>query len=131
MLHPDFKSILVEIMRNRSYSFSPFLFICHESRHKHKRYTKEIINARWNAAAKSVGVDIDLYHGTRHTTITKYANELMPEQTRLLAGHTSVQTTMTYYGKVNIETERDLLAGKVLILKKFAPNSPLENGKKR
>lgn len=120
--HPDFKPVLMEIMRSRPYPFSPFIFTCKESRHKHRRYTKEILNTRWNAAAKKLKIDINLYHGTRHTTLTKYANLLTPEQTRLLAGHATVQTTLTYYGKVSIETERELMA-KVIPLKKSA-NDP-------
>lgn len=123
--HPDFKPILDGIMKHREYPFSPYLFTCKESRHKHKRYAKEVFNSRWNAAAKAVGVDIDAYHGTRHTTLTEYANTLTPEQTKLLAGHTSVQTTLKYYGRIHIETERALMAGKVVpISAKKSANNP-------
>jgi integrase len=120
-VHPEFKEIMNSLMRHREYPWSPYVFTCKESRHKHKRYTKEIFNSRWNAAAKTVGVDIDLYHGTRHTSITEYANTLTPEQTKILAGHTSVATTMKYYGKVNIETERALMSGKVVPFGKTNP----------
>jgi len=88
-------------MQNRQYPFSPYLFTCKEFRHKHKRYTRNIFNNRWNKAAEKVGVRTDAYHGTRHTRITDYVNILTPEQTRLLAGHASVQTTLKYYGKIN------------------------------
>ena len=132
--HPDFKPILKEIMKHRDYPFSPYMFTCKESRHKHKRFKKEIFNSRWNKAAKEIGVDIDLYHGTRHTTLSKYANKdkLTPEQLKILAGHESVETTMKYYTKVNIETERELLAGKVIPIsaKKSANNPRTKKGSK-
>ena len=115
-VHPDFKPILGQIAEHRAYPWSPYVFTCKESRHKHRRYTKEIFNSRWNAAAKAVGIDIDAYHGTRHTTITHYANTRTPEQTRLLAGHTTVATTLQYYGKVHIETERALMSDNVVPL---------------
>ena len=117
-------------MKQREYPFSPYVFTCKESRHKHKRYTKEIFNSRWNKAAKEIGVDIDAYHGTRHTTLTDYANRLTPEQTKLLAGHTSVQTTLKYYGKIHIETERALMTGNVVSIdsKKSANNPRTEKG---
>ncbi len=114
--HPAFKPIMADLMRSRAYPFSPFIFTCKESRHKHKRYTKEILNSRWNEAARAEGANIDLYHGTRHTTITTYVNMLTPEQTKLLAGHTTVSTTLKYYGKVNIETQRKLLTANVITL---------------
>lgn len=126
--HPDFKPILEQVMKRRDYPFSPYIFTCKESRHKHKRFTKEIFNSRWNKAAKEIGIDIDLYHGTRHTTLSKYVNEdkLTPEQLKIIAGHSSVATTMKYYTKVSIETERELLTGKVIRLdeRKSAPHPP-------
>lgn len=142
--HPDFRPIMKEILEenraekvlyNKAYPWSPYIFTCKESRQKGKRYTKEVFNSRWNKAAEKVGVKIDLYHGTRHTTLTKYANDdkLTPEQLRLLAGHSSVATTMKYYTNVSIETERALLAGKVVEIdkKKSAPNLPPKLEKKK
>jgi integrase len=117
-VHPDFKPMLEKLMKHREFPWSPYVFTCHESKHKHKRYTKEIFNHRWNAACKKVGIKIDLYHGTRHTTATDYANKYTPEQTKILLGHKTVETTMKYYAKVNIETERALMTGKVVSLKK-------------
>lgn len=116
-VHPRFKSTLEALARLREFPFSPYVFTCKESRHKHKRYTKEIFQNRWRKACGEVGVKIDAYHGLRHTTITQYANTLTPEQTKILAGHTSAATTMKYYGRVHVETERALMEGKVTSLK--------------
>lgn len=128
-VHPDFHQTLMHMAKHRECPWSPYVFTCAESEHKHKRYSKGIFNHRWNVAAKKAGIEINLYHGTRHTKINDYVNrmKLSPEQAAMMAGHASVSTTMTYYGKVHLETERELMTGKVrqLPAEKSAPHPRL------
>ena len=98
------------------YPFSSFVFTCKESKHPHKRYTKDIISRLWNDACKAVGVKINLYSGTKHSTVTKMMKQYSPEQVKIATGHASIQSVYRY-GKVEIEDKRALLEGKVFDLK--------------
>ena len=54
---------------------SPFLFVNPSARLSGKRYTHQALNTLWNAASKTVGVDIDLYSGLKHSTASQMVNE--------------------------------------------------------
>lgn len=121
--HSEFKPILNELVRNRTYPFSPFLFTCKESKHIHHRYTKDILSRIVRQACEKVGVKITLYALCKHTSTTKYLKDLhySPEQVKILTGHASIQSVYQYMD-VDLEVKRSLLEGKVTKIRERSVN---------
>jgi integrase len=109
----------IEILESMpvKYPFSPYLFTCDESMHKHKRYTRAIMERLWKeACAKVVGVKITLYEGTKHTTAQAYLDAgYSHDQVQAITDHASIKSVKRY-ARVKLENKRALLDGDVIPL---------------
>ncbi len=107
------------ILRNltTAYPLSPYVFTCRESRHKDKRYTKEILNRLWNEARDSVGETVELYEGTKHSTMQSYLDDGYDyTQVMEISGHKTLKAVQRY-AHSRLERKRDLLNRKVVELR--------------
>jgi hypothetical protein len=76
----------------------------------------------WKRASKAVGVTVDLYGGTRHSTATAFALEAGEENAKALTGH---ETNKAFWRYCQTENARALemaervrqMQGKVLTMK--------------
>lgn len=106
--HKDFIPVLEHMPR--PYPFSPYVFTCKESHHRHKRYTKDILARLWKEACAKAGEDIRMYSGLKHSTCSQYLNVkgLSPEELRDITDHASVESVRRY-GKLELARKRELL----------------------
>ncbi len=103
---------MVQILRDMKHAhpFSPFMFTCESSKQPGKQYTKEILNRIWRDACKKVGVSINLYNGTKHSTAQSYVDcGYTPEQTMLVLGSKSMSTVRHYTEMDKVEIRRNLM----------------------
>lgn len=72
-----------------------------------KIYKLAKLDELWNEACKAVGVQIELYSGTRHSNATQAINAGVDIYAiSQAAGHSSVKTTEKHYLKPNLEAQR-------------------------
>lgn len=73
------------------------LFPNWKARNETRRWTTSTMTKAWNVAARSVGVTVSLYPGTKHTTLTNLARQGV-DATRLqrFAGHADRRSTDHY-----------------------------------
>lgn len=113
-----------EILRSTAPSFSDFVF----SHNGRSHYDNKIMNRIWKEACQSVGVQIRLYNGLRHSRAEQmldagYPIELVSE----LLGHSKIQMTRDMYGRVSQKRITEALE-EVRVLP-FTSNLLLKNGK--
>lgn len=114
-LHSEYKKALEAMPRQ--YPFSPYVFTCKESKHKHHRYTHTIIERLWNQACAKAGENISLYEGTKHSFCSQYlADGYSLEQVVLLTGHANIQS-LKHYAIAEVATKKALLEKKVVPLR--------------
>lgn len=87
-----------EILKSAAPSFSEFVFT-HNGR---SPYDEKILNKIWKEACQSVGVEIKLYNGMRHSKAGQlldagYSMDLVSA----ILGHSKIQMTKDMYGRVS------------------------------
>jgi integrase len=93
---------------------SPHIFVSLRGRLQGKRYTEKTLERRWAAACESVGEDITLYSGTKHSRATQLLNVYGLSKSDLKeAGDWSRMESVDKYAKVEVATRKGLLEGKV------------------
>jgi len=93
---------------------SPYLFVSLKGRLKGKRYAQRTLERIWTAACKSVGEEITLYSGTKHSRATQLLNVYGLSKSELKeAGDWSRMESVDRYAKVEVATRKNLLEGKV------------------
>lgn len=110
----------VEMGKQRSHSMvTPYLFANPGGRTAGHRYTSPFLNALWHAACQSVGVDIDLYSGLKHSTASQMINEDGYSISQVqMAGDWSSVSVVKKYAKTETGRVKALLErGKVMPLR--------------
>jgi hypothetical protein len=96
---------------------SPYLFVQLSSYDKNKRYSATTLHRIWYRACEQVGVDIDLYRGTKTSRasilVNKYGLNLYDLQ---IAGQWSQMSSVKRYGAIETQTVKRLLEGNVVQL---------------
>ena len=73
------------------------LFPNWRARNEARRWTTYTMTRAWNLAAKSVGADVSLYPGTKHTTMTDLARQgVDTKKLQQFAGHADRRSTDHY-----------------------------------
>lgn len=73
------------------------LFPNWKARNETRRWTTSTMTKAWNVAAKSVGVTVSLYPGTKHTTLTHLARQgVDAKRLQRFAGHADRRSTDHY-----------------------------------
>lgn len=92
---------------------SPYFFVNPFSKKEGKHYTLVTLERIWNNACAVMGEDIDLYHGTKHSTASQMINELDYSQSELqMAGDWARLESVKKYGKVEVSARKNLLEGR-------------------
>lgn len=103
---------------------SPFLFVNPLARHDGQRYTIESLNVIWKRACKKIGINIRLYHGTKHSSCTQFINEKngTDDELQMLTDHAR-RDSVAKYRKMNLERKRALMnKGKIIEIGKSRTN---------
>ena len=116
--HRDFTLIARKLLNENPWS--PFLFVNGRSRRKAQggRYTLESLNNVWKAACNKVGIEIRLYHGTKHSSCTQFINEKggSDSELQMLTDHARLDSVKKYR-KIGLQRKRELMErGKILDL---------------
>ena len=81
--------------------WSPFLFVNPRSRRPEEgaRYTLESLGTVWRAACRRTGIDIRLYHGTKHSSCTQFINEKggSDVELQMLTDHARLDSVKPYH----------------------------------
>jgi hypothetical protein len=97
---------------------SPYYFVNPVSRKPEKHYTLVFLERLWKVACNTVGENINLYQGTKHSTASQMINERGYSQSELqMAGDWARLESVKKYGKVEVGARRVLLEGKVIDIK--------------
>ena len=73
------------------------LFPNWHARNETRRWTTSTMTKAWNVAARSVGVTVSLYPGTKHTTLTNLARQgVDAKRLQRFAGHADRRSTDHY-----------------------------------
>ena len=82
----------MEILKRQSRAINGFVFV-----NKHGRHYSDKISQTWKAACKKVGIDINLYNGSRHSFGSQRVNEgFTLEEIGSVMGHSDVRMTKKY-----------------------------------
>ncbi len=106
--HPDFRETANQLLRMNE--DSPFMFVNPRARRRGKRYTNESLNILWKRAAESVGEDIDLYSGLKHSSCCQYVNErgLSLSELQVLTDHARLDSVRRY-AKTEVARKLELM----------------------
>ncbi len=100
------------------YPFSPFMFTNPYADNKDKQYNESSLYQIWKKACDTVGVSINLYNGTKHSTAQSYVDDgYTPEQTMQVLGSKSMNTVKQYTDMEKVEIRRRLLDRVVVNIK--------------
>lgn len=118
--HDEFKPFLEKLMKTEG----PHLFVNPRARRKDKRYCDGTLNRLWNDACEKYGIKIQLYNGTKHSTLDYYYNDLKVSLTDLMdiTGHKDLDC-IKKYARMNVERQKSILD-----LEKNAPHLRLVHG---
>lgn len=94
---------------------SPYLFVNPSSRKKGKHYTLTFLEKLWNKVCESIGEDIHLYAGTKHSTASQMINEMGYSESQLqMAGDWARLDSVRKYCNVEATARKALLEGKII-----------------
>lgn len=74
-------------------------------------YYPEALNKIWNKACKKIGVQIELYEGTKHSSCCQFINEYEGtiDELQMLTGHAR-RDSVEHYAAIGVERKRRLMA---------------------
>jgi integrase len=92
---------------------SPYFFVNPHGKKKGKHYAIATMEVIWRQACKSVGEDIDMYSGLKHSSCSQYINEkhYSIDQLQMITDHQR-RESIKKYAVVNLEEKRRLMEGK-------------------
>jgi integrase len=116
--HPAFKPI----MEKMPLTFETFFFVNHNGRLKGRHYQHDYLVDLWNRACSKVGENIEMYSGLKHSSCSQYINEkgLSIDELQMITDHARRESVLKY-AKVQTETKRRLMMGKVITIPKLSP----------
>lgn len=98
------------------------LFVNERARNAEKRWFLDALEDEWNRACTKVGIQINLYNGTKHTCATEILQRAPKHVVQALLGHADLRS-VDYYGRVNTTTLADAIRNpEVTELKKAKKN---------
>ncbi len=99
-------------------TFGPFFFVNPEGRLSGKHYRHAYLVELWKEACDSLGEDIRLYAGLKHSSCSQYINEkgLSIDELQMLTDHARRDSVLRY-ADIQLDTKRRLMAGKIYKLK--------------
>jgi integrase len=92
-----------------------FMFQNSRARKNGKRYTNESLNIIWKTACKTLGEDIDLYSGLKHSSCSQFINEqgMALSDLQTITDHARLDS-VERYAKTEVARKRELMeAGSV------------------
>lgn len=96
----------LEWMKKQEYWLeSPFMFVNPEGRKEGKYYSRSLLQHIWKKACKEVGVDISMYAGTKHSSVTHMLQQGINKYDIALALGCSVKT-IDFYAAVEVEDRK-------------------------
>jgi hypothetical protein len=92
---------------------SQYFFVNPHEKLAEKHYALATMEDIWNTACKSVGKDIDMYSGLKHSSCSQYINEkhYSLDQVQMLTDYAR-RESVKKYASVQLEEKRRLLEGK-------------------
>jgi integrase len=99
-----------EIIRSMTRGLPDWYFFRHVKRSgvsAEGHYSTHLFYDWWKAACKNLGVECDLYGGTRHSTVQELSKILSPEKIKKGSGH-STSAAFERYFKLNADQMRDI-----------------------
>jgi integrase len=113
--HKDFTRVARRLLNENL--DSPFMFVNPRSRRREDggRYTLESLNTAWRQACRAVGVDIRLYHGTKHSSCTQFINEKggSDGELQILTDHARIDSVKKYR-EVGLIRKRELIDREII-----------------
>jgi integrase len=108
--HSEFKKIMDKMPIRID---SPYFFVNPHGKKKEKHYCLATMEEIWNKACKSVGEDIDMYSGLKHSSCSQYINEkhYSLDQVQMLTDHAR-RESVKRYASVQLDEKRRLMEGK-------------------
>ena len=109
----------VEEQKQKHYGIiSPYFFVHPHGKQEGKHYTHKTLSTLWQTACKTTGENIDLYHGTKHSTASQLINEEGYSIYDLqMAGDWARLDSVKPYGKIEVSARKAILERKVISLK--------------
>ena len=110
--HSEFKKIMDKMPIRID---SPYFFVNPHGKLKKEQYhyQHDYLVDLWHKACKSVGEDIDMYSGLKHSSCSQYINEkhYSLDQVQMLTDHAR-RESVKRYASVQLDEKRRLMEGK-------------------
>jgi hypothetical protein len=92
---------------------SPYFFVNPHGKLDGKHYSLNTMEAIWNKACKTVGKDIDMYSGLKHSSCSQYINEkyYSLDQLQMITDHQR-RESVKKYAVVTLDEKRRLMEEK-------------------
>jgi len=90
---------------------TPFFFTNPTGKLDGKHYQHDFLVDLWHKACETVGEDIDMYSGLKHSSCSQLINEfgLSVDEVQMLTDH-SRRDSVLKYAEVKVEAKRNLIA---------------------
>ena len=92
----------------KPYRITGPLFTNPRGRTAEKRWGTDSLEATWNTAAKSVGIQINLYNGCKHSCASEMLQRVPKHFVQALLGHADIRSVDSY-GRVDTATLADVI----------------------
>jgi len=109
--HSEFKTI----MKKMPASFGSFFFVNTKGKLKEKHYQHDYLVDLWAQACRTVGENIRMYAGLKHSTCSQYINEkgLSVDELQMITDHARRDSVLKY-ADVQVDAKRRLMERKIL-----------------
>jgi integrase len=120
-MHDGFKEFAPQVASNRAIAavISPYYFVNPDGKLKGKPYTHALLLKLWWKACKSVGENIGLYQGTKHSSCSQFLNEKGGTLSELqeITDHARFESVKRY-AKTEVSRRKQLMERKVVSIEK-------------
>jgi hypothetical protein len=105
--HSDFKPYLKTMFTDIS---SPFFFVNPKGKLNGKYYTNKYLNDLWDEACQTVGEDIELYAGSKHSSISQLFNDYgySKSDLQIATDHADIRS-LNKYTSVEVQARKRIL----------------------
>jgi integrase len=108
--HSEFRKIMPRMIVHLQ---SPYFFTNPHGKLEGKHYQHDYLVDLWHKACKTVGEDIDMYSGLKHSSCSQYINErgYSLDEVQMMTDHAR-RDSVKRYAAVQLDAKRRLLEGK-------------------
>jgi hypothetical protein len=100
---------------------SPFLFVNRRARRDGQRYTNESLNIIWKKACNTVGVEIALYPGVKHSSCTNFLESGgTVDELQMLTDHSRRESVLKY-ADITLRRKREIMRRRKLLQDSYNP----------